>query len=129
MGGGEPPWSSSGALYTEAAAESQQGDAIFPARAFALRGPTTCFLPTGFSFPAKTPGCPTAGLAGGEGREGGNGRPKGYGGGAEAGMREVGKSVFLEPWAGTSAPSHLLLWGQTSRPEEPVWGQVFSLWA
>lgn len=94
MGGGEPPWSSSSALYPEAAAESQQGDAIFPARAFALRGPTTCFLPTGFSFPAKTPGCPTAGLAGGEGREGGNGRPKGYGGGVEAGMREVGKSVL-----------------------------------
>lgn len=74
------------------------------------RGKTLSFLPellpcggrhllprTSFSFPAKIPGCPSAGLTGGKGGEEGNGRPKGYGGGVEAGRREGAKFVFLEP--------------------------------
>lgn len=86
-------------------------------------GTTTCFLPTpslpspgSFSIPANTPDCLSGRAEGGQGKEGGTWRPKGYGGGGGWPERGGEICVFLGPWAQTSPPPHLVLWGWTSQP-------------
>lgn len=92
------------ACYTEAASGSQQGHSGFlpvllPCSAHHLLPPHRLRSPGSFSFPAKTPGCPSAGRKGGKGKEGRNARPHSSGGGVEAGMREKAKSLCS--WAQT----------------------------
>lgn len=105
------------ALCTPAASASQSFLAVL-----LPGGTTTCFLPTpslpspgSFSIPANTPDCLSAGQKEAKARREELGDPRGIGGGS---WHERGGQicVFLGPWARTSPPPHLVLWGWTSQP-------------
>lgn len=102
-----------------------------PCSAHHLLPPHWLRSPGSLSFPAKTPGCPSAGHKGGKGKEGRNARPHSSGGGVEAGMREEAKSLFLDTDLSPSPPCP---WGWTSQPSckcirRESLGGSFWLWA
>lgn len=92
------------ALYTEAAAESQQGTLSFQPVLLPCGCPPPASSPPALASLLRPQAAPRqrrgAGRAGG-----GKGRPKGYGGGVEAGTTEADKPVFLEPKARVLSPS------------------------